>query len=306
MQISQINPINYAKFGKGSSIVNNSPLLKPLIFNAHFTDTFVSQSSKEKELIKKVFASTKKFSIRNYKKLNDREIEALRNICEKDADLYLTAQDNINNALILKSYLDNKYGKDKYVFCSIGRSPSGIARVFEFMGIETKYLPISGLRNYPDIDCVLGGAEGLKEYGKLLKKQGISNEEISKSDKSYLFYDFTSTGRTLCYFKDLLSKYYKVKQPNMQFLSLNGDLSKASENDNKLLKQAEKYINFYLRCSNIETYSGICELPVNRLFDADKCKKFESEKAKQFNFLVIDILNEEGLLKENSKNKKSL
>ncbi len=305
MKISQINQVNYANFLKGFSAANNTSVRKTVSFQALTCDTFVSQNEKEKEISKRVFASTKKFKIKDYKKLHGEELEAVRKVCTDDFDVYITAKDNVDHALKLKSYLDAKYGKDKYVFCSIGRSPAGLARVFEFMGVETKYLPISGLRNFPDFDCVLGAADGLKEYGRFLRKQGISNEDISFSDKSYLFYDFTASGRSLLYFKDLITKYFRIKQKNMHFLSINDDLINAQSSEYELRK-ANYYIENYLRTSEIESFSGIPDLRVSRLFDIDKCRNTERVTAKKFNFLVIDMLNAKGLLKENSKNKKSL
>ena len=305
MKISQINQINYANFIKGFSIANNTAIRKSVSFQALNCDIFVPQNKKEQEVLKRVFDSTKKFSIRDYKKLHGKKLETVRKACILDTYAYMAALDNVHNALKLKPYLDKKYGKDKYVFCSIGRSSVGLARVFEFMGVETKYIPISGLRNFPDFDCFIGGADGFKDYGKFLKKQGISNEKISLSDKSYLFYDYTVSGKTLSFFKDLITKYYGIRQPNMHFLSLNDDLYNIQGNE-KEVRQAFDYIDYYLSRSNIENYSGISELRVWRLYDINNCQNPESDEAKKFNFLVIDLLNGKGLLKENSKNKKSL
>lgn len=50
--------------------------------------------------------------------------------------------DNIYLADDLKKYLDKKYGENGYIFASIGTPPSLVAKVFEYMGVETKYLPI--------------------------------------------------------------------------------------------------------------------------------------------------------------------
>ena len=269
-------------------------------------DTFILNGAEENDIVKKIFSRTRKFSIKNYKKLNEKELEALRTICTKDIFAYEAANINLDMALMLKPELDKKYGEDNYVFVSIGRSPSGIARVFEFMGVETKYLPISGLRNFPDIDCVKGGAEGLSEYGKFLKEQGITNIDIDFSDKKYLFFDYTCSGKSLDFYKGLLKKYYRINQPNMEFISLNDILNESVNNNSYKKRLTSEYIEEFLKGSHIEEFSGISELRVNNLFKINECKKFESDKAKKFNFLLIDELNRRHLLKENPKNKKSL
>ncbi len=270
------------------------------------SDTFVLSNAEEKEIVKKIFSRTRKFSIKNYKKLNEKELEAMRTICTNDMFAKEAADINLDMALILKPELDKKYGEDNYVFVSIGRSPSGIARVFEFMGVETKYLPISGLRNYPDEDCVIGGAEGLREYGKFLKEQGITNIDIDFSDKKYLFFDYTYSGKSLDYFKKLIKRYYRVNQPNMEFISLNGELNNSVDDSSYKKRMVQEYIEEFLRSSHMQEFSGISELRVKNLFKINECKKFESDKAKKFNFLLIDELNRRHLLKDNPKNKKSL
>ncbi len=303
MKISAINTINFVKSFTASK---NENITGPFIPHNQAGDTFVSQFAVENEIAQKIFNSTKKFSIKNYGNLSEKELEALRNVCKKDIDTSYVAEDNLNTALNLKTYLDEKYGKDKYVFVSIGRSPAGLARVLEFMGIETKYLPISGLRDFTCVSAVMRRLNGFDEYGDFLKDQGITNEEISDSDKSYLFYDFTHSGRTLEFFKNILTKRYKIKQHNMYFLSLNDDLIKASKNNYESLKNNEEYINVYLFASRIAQYTGLTELDVKNLFRINGIKNFQSDEAKKFNFLIIDNLNKLGLLKENPKNKKSL
>ncbi len=269
-------------------------------------DTFEPQYATEKEITKNVLSRLRKFSIKDYKSLDNNKIHALRTVCELEEKTKRASDDNIKMALTLKPYLDEKYGKDKYVFVSIGRSPAGIARVMEFMGVETKYLPISGLRSYPDVYCALGAAKGLKEYGEFLKKQGISNDNISKSDKQYLFFDYTYRGKSLKFFSQMIRNYYGINHNNMHFLSIWDSLKDAAKDDTSLLRQISEYVTIYLTNSGIEPYGGIAELQVNKLFNINSCKKFESEDAKKFNFLVIDKLNQSVLLKENIKNRKSL
>ena len=309
-----INKITNALYPYKSLPVNNINKNFLLSFKGTEGDSFELSDSKENNIAKKVFSSTKKFSVRDYNKLNQKQLDAMRKICLKNEGAKEAADDSIEMALLLKSYLDDLNGEGNYVFVSIGRSPVGIARAFEFMGVETKYLPISRLTYYPDYECVLGGANGLKEYRKFLNKQGIYNENIGLSGKQYYFFDYTNSGNSLYYFEKLLRKGYKINTRNMHFLSLNRQLVTAGEKMDerqyceKTLKSISpsRYIIKYLKNSGIQDYGGISELRVDRLYDITKCKDFESDEAKIFNFLVMDRLQEMGLLKENRKNRKSL
>lgn len=274
--------------------------------NTQNADSFIYSNQSEKELSTQIFKKTRKFSIRNYNKLSKEQLEVLRSYCENDMQAKEAAQDNLEIGLKLKEYLDNEYGEDKYVFVSIGRSPAGIARVMEFCGVQTKYLPISNLRNYEDEDCAYGAANGLREYGKYLHRQGITNEDIEFSDKKYLFFDFTDKGKSLRFVEKLIRKYYRVNKRNMQFRSLNAAIENAVKGDEYLKKRAELYIEKYLSKSGIESYCGIDALKVSELDRIGEQKKFESLTAKKYNFLIIDELQKRGLLKENKKNRHSL
>lgn len=286
--------------------VKNQTAVCTIPVSEQSVDTFEPRYSKEKEITYSVLSKIRKFTIKDYRGLDNNKIRALRTVCESDEKTKKASSDNIKMALMLKPYLDEKYGKDKYVFVSIGRSPAGIARVLEFMGVETKYLPISGLRNYPDVYCALGASKGLKEYGEFLKKQGISNAGISKSDKKYLFFDYTYTGKSLRAYSEIIRDYYGINHNNMHFLSIWDSLKDAAKDDTALLRQIAEYVTRYLVNSGIEPYGGVSELQVHKLFNINSCKKFESDKAKKFNFLIIDELSKKSLLKENPANKKSL
>lgn len=274
--------------------------------NSCENDCFEFSNPIEHNAAKKIFSKVKKFSVHDYEKLNGSEISALRSVCGKNAKVCDAAQKSLDMALLLKPYLDEKYGEDKYVFVSVGRSPAGIARAFEFMGVETKYLPISNLRCYPDSDCVIGGAEGLDKYGNFLKKQGINNDNIKQSGKHFLFFDYTYTGKSLNFFNDLIRKYYKINLKNMHFLSINNLLAEAAKDDKVQGREVSGYITRYMIRSGIEPFGGVSELKVSSLNEINRCKNFSSPQAKMFNFMLMDSLNQSGLLKENKKNKKSL
>ena len=206
-----------------------------------FEQKCVSLSDKA---VQEYFSRFPKYKINEYKKLSADELQALR-IISKDTNLVKITDESINMALLLKSYLDNKYGEGKYTFVSVGRSPAAIARVFEFMGQEVKYIPISGLRvmsEYKECRSVETGAE---YYAKFLKQQGITKKDISNSDKKYLFFDYTYTGNSLNLFKEILLNDFGLKNcENIEFLSLNKELENASQ-ENKSYTPYERISDSY-------------------------------------------------------------
>ncbi len=267
-------------------------------------DTF--EVSFGREISTNIFNGKGKFGIKQYKKLLPIEIETLEILCNSDKAIKEAVKENLDMALILKDSLDEQYGKNNYVFVSIGRSPTGIARAFEFMGTETKYLPISGLRNYPYYGMLVAGAKGLNEYGKFLNSQGISNKDIGNSEKQYLFFDYTYKGTTLKLYEELIRKYYDINQPNMRFISLNKRLDPITYEDVKTHREFNYYLSKYLIHSGIEKFGGISELNIENLRDIKKCKKFSTTTSQMYNFLLIRELDKRGLLRENPNNKKSL
>ena len=130
--------------------------------------------------INKILSGKKKFDIADYKKLAPTDVDFLKNALPQE--IQVAAHNSVNVALDLKEYLDAVYGEDKYVFCCIGTSPTGVARAFEFMGVETKYLPISGL------SWLRAGDEEFQyyrmqfpNYKEFLAQQGLTKEQMEKS-----------------------------------------------------------------------------------------------------------------------------
>ena len=264
----------------------------------------------------------RKFDISDYKKLSKAQIESVKNA----KDNYWTEQKakrDVSLAIALKKDMDREFGEGKYVFECIGTSPSTLARVFEFMGVETHYLPISNFRLFtePTIFSMIKNQEkGRKAYGKFLKSQGISRGEIEKSDKAYVFYDYYSTGKTSKMYKKILEKFFDipVDRDNVHFRALNGFLYRitlpqyneygdSSEEQQRLKLRYDCYLDEELNKNGAAQHGGIAHLGFNDLIHIDDIKKDSTGlNSKIYNFFVMDILNEQGLLKENPKNKKSL
>lgn len=246
-----------------------------------------------------------KFQISDYKDMSETTKQQIRKAIPKD--IKNAAETNIDMALNLKTMLDKQYGKNGYVFVSIGRSPSLIAKVFENMGTETKYLPISHIgEEGATLESVTKRLDTTK-YSNLLKQQGLTPVKMLANPKKYLFYDYTDKGRSLKIFKELLTKTFHLPKFKMQFKSLNSDLLATNYDDETKIFD---YIDEYLKHSSSEKYSSIARLdyfntPDND-FSTETLTKHDNPNAKFYNFLVIDKLSRYGLLNENLRNQTSL
>ena len=136
---------------------------------------------------KRIFSRSQKFSIKDYNSLSKLEKTVLR---EASRVYKKSAEDSLKVGLKVKEKLDKYQGEGNYVFCSIGTSPAGIGRVLEFSGAEVRYLPISRLNWLYSVNDWPKFSHKFQKYKEFLAEQGLSSEEVSKSDKNYLFYDF--------------------------------------------------------------------------------------------------------------------
>ena len=91
------------------------------------------------------------------------------------------------------------------------------------------------------------------------------------------------------------------------YLSLNDTLENSSKDDDEKFFRTKYYIDNYLYSPKISKYSGIPHLPIEFMnmisYKMDDDITVNVPLAQQFNFVVMDILRERGLLKENPKNK---
>jgi hypothetical protein len=104
----------------------------------------------------------------------------------------------------IKSALDNKFGKNKYVLISIGRSMSSIAEAVKLLGADVREIPMSGLRRKePDIESL--SQTGINNLQQYLTSIGLTKKELSKNKrKKYVLVDYTYYGRSLNRTKNLL------------------------------------------------------------------------------------------------------
>lgn len=101
-------------------------------------------------------------------------------------------------AKCLKNYFDKTYGAGQYRIISLGTSPAVAAQAMEYLGVETKYVPVSGIHednvvqsnqkdtdyylNKPNMDIILGYIESLG---------------FKKDDKMNVVLDYTISRKTL-------------------------------------------------------------------------------------------------------------
>lgn len=304
MKIQAINTYNPIKKLSFSKKVDN-PVSTKL-----GSDVFIREIEVIKELPARI-KNSRKFDISTFNKLSNEEIEITRDKVFSSTKKAATESIFVGN--LFKNYLDETYGKDKYIFACIGTSPSGIGRVLEFSGVETKYFPISNFSS--DAYLTRGYLEqekkGVAKYVSFLKKQGISPKEVKKSDKDILFFDYGVSKRTLRNFEALVRENAKIDSSRkVKFIDINDvfiDIHKRYNLDEENASRLLDYIKKYITLSEISDYTGIPHLVVADFKDMDKIiKNYQKEEAKLFNFCIIDELKNQGKLKENSKNKKSI
>ncbi len=214
------------------------------------------------------------------------------------------AELSIDIAIELKNKLDKMYGADKYIFISIGTSPTMIAKAIECMGVETKYLPISSLSRTKALSKDIIKTYDFKNYFKFLKSQGISPLNAIFNPKKLVFYDYTSTDKkkSLTKFKDIMHKGYHLPKFNTDFRSLNDDIMQFDISDFDKIY----FIDNYLMNSYSAEFSSIEHLNYYDIdianFNHSSLTRHNDKQVKLFNFCIMDKLNEYGLLKEDPVN----
>lgn len=262
--------------------------------------------SKQAELqnqAQKIFSRSKKFTIEDYNALTKLEKSVLR---EASSGCEQAALDSLQIGIKVKEKLDSRYGDEGYVFCSIGTSPTGVGRVLEFMGAETKYLPISRLNWLHNVEDWKKHTNKFSNYQDFLNEQGLSKDSVSSSNKKYLFYDYVQQGMSLIVFEKMMKEYFGLDLPNVVFHNFNYLCQSSCAKNIDPPDYSLKYIHKYLTDAEMSKYGGVPHLDILMIDKIDECKNFESQKAKMFNFVIIDELSKRGLLKENPRNQNSL
>lgn len=261
-----------------------------------------------------VLTRFEKIGITEYKQFNAQEIDVLRNYILREKEFIQDRNSIIVLGNIVKTNLDKKF-PNGYVFGSIGGTPAFVGKVLELQGIDVKYCPISGIGKR----LLLGGFEDyvsdlpsgkVSKYNEYLKNINLSNEEIKKSKKTYIFADHTCTGNSLKNFQILLERpEIGIKSDNVHYKSLCQDLILKSQDksalslikfENNYYKLDELMNNYIIGRWYRKIYSHIERLPVK---DIDKVQEVITKQPdhfsyKQMQFALIDYFAQKGLLKE--------
>lgn len=155
------------------------------------------------------------FTAKNFKELSPADYNALKVCTETKFQTEFKAMGDM--AELTEKWLDETYGKDNWVFVSIGRSLEGLADSLSYKGHDTKILPISGIHHLNLTADEIAHQEEFKEYEKFLKKIGISKEAIEKDGKHYIFSDYCCTGATIQTVKKLLKYNLGIDSENVDF-----------------------------------------------------------------------------------------
>ena len=264
-------------------------------------DTFVLSGEAKKKID---LFQEKKFGIDDYTKMTAVEKSFMDFRCPNE--IKRAAADSVETALFMKNHLDEEYGEGNYVFCCIGTSPSGIARAFEFMGVETRYFPISDMSMCRDKSLMRLFSDRATKYARFFQEQGITQEKVEKGDKTYLFYDYTCSGNSLENFQVLVNEDCGIYGDNVLFKSINGELDRFCETDEEYEKYPFQYVREYMFHNKIEKLGGVPHLMLYQIDKILECVPSDSLEARQFNFCVMRNLQKRGILKENWKNRVAL
>ena len=293
MRISQLNAQNKTCFKsnpKNSALQNFfMQSLNATLEKTTSADTFIKKDDLAQKIkhfftqysaVKAFKKRKEKFQISDFLALKAEEIIAIKQKAKKK---HIKAADiNLRLGLEIKQKLDNTYGKDGYVFISIGTSPSLIAKVLEFQGVEVKYLPIS--------------------YFDFVSQQGINKDAVSKSGKKFVFYDYTYTGETLKKIEQLMTEKMGLDKTKTAFRSINEDLIN-SNTDNQIVSD---YIADYLEAAYAADYSSVRHLPYSQIekveITPENFSANDKKDPKFFNFLVMEKLKQMGILRQNPNN----
>ena len=184
-------------------------------------DIFTRTKGVDLEL-KNILSKYAQMDLNDYTRLSEAEKKLLTTKANS-FDGILIHKAKIDDAIafsktIVKS-LDQKYGKDKYVFCSIGKSPALFANVLEAMGIESKICRYSNrYSHFFNVD----NQQIYSKYKEYLTHIGLNPEIIKHSDKTYVFVDYVIEGRSLRSFQKIVENpIIGLKLNNVKFENMN-------------------------------------------------------------------------------------
>ena len=213
MRIS--NSYNY-NIGQYNSSIPKNPKVS-LVPNSHISFCSRVKTKQVNFALSHGLEKLKTFSTEEYKSLSEAELKAIRSEYEKlvhrdrDVNYLRCEQMHSKTADSIRQTLDGKYGKDKYVVITIGRSLSSIGKALGYqIGEENVInLPMSQAGKYL-LERYVKSIEADGEIDVLrgvLAKQGLTKDAIQKSGKQYVIMDYCCSGESLKGAKELLTRH---------------------------------------------------------------------------------------------------
>lgn len=254
---------------------------KPILLNPPSNDLFIHK----KMLTYYDFYNANTFDINDFRGMPKELKEIIENKIPKN--IKITATETIKPIKTLKNFLDKKYGRNKYIFVSIGTSPSTIAKGLEYEGVEVKYLPGSNLQQLLTNENI----NEIAPYLNYINSLGLNRNYLKCSGKKAIFYDYTATGESLRAIKYLTRKYGNLNLFNSRFRSLNKDLSTLA-NKMKSPTLFDNYLATQLNGCQAGLYSTIPHLYIEDFHNIKQImdKNKYPINVKMFNFELFKLL----------------
>ena len=235
----------------------------------------------EYEILNKLDKGNSEFTKEDYESLSPKALKIARSYSKPAKQI---VKDNLFYSDLLKKELDERYGKNNYIFVSVGRSPSTVGRCLEEMEVPVIYCPISGLR-YDELDKFRKSYR-YTQYLDFLAQKGLSKEQVENSGKKLLVYDYTESGASLKCFGEILSKGMGLDENIIVLRSLNQDILDIAPNK----YDASVYIGDMFSCCKAERYGGVPEWDLASFTNAKNAKLTPENQAgyNQFKFILYD------------------
>lgn len=262
--------------------------VRPLESN---TDIFIRP--KEVDLkVKLLLCQYPQMDLNAYRRLSEPEKKLLRLKVKYLPSANFNDKADVDDVIALSHIiidnLDKTYGKDKYVFCSIGKSPALFANVLEAMGIESKICRYSARKDLCKFHfCNNRYQQTYDEYKAYLNHLGLDSKTIKNSDKTYVFVDYVMGGRNLKTFQEIIEDpTIGLKLDNVKFENMN----KFFYNENGVDENSHKYLK-YMEYSTFKPYAIVPldkSIPfIKRQYSHVQNKPW-SDEIKLFRFALFD------------------
>ncbi len=186
---------------------------------------------------------------KDYETLTEEEKDILRK--ELEPFQYDIIDDCIQASKAIKSEYDKKYGENNWEYVSIGRSCANIAKTLELLGVKSHIIPISGLSHGIKDGAELTKQEGFEGYRDYIYSLGLNPTNIDKSNKKYIFQDYSDTGKTIKIFEEFIrSQDMDLNKNNIIFESINTVLERIKTEQANNTFDIDTFILKRLRAQN--------------------------------------------------------